>query len=59
MVVDSRTGQPLILEVSYGFSHEALLRAGGYFDRSGAWHDVPLNAPRAVLDRMLWKANGG
>lgn len=59
MIVDPRSGRPLILEVSYGFSHESLLRAGGHYDRSGAWHDVPLNAPQAVLDRMLLKADGG
>lgn len=57
MVVDPPTGRPLILEVSYGFSHEALLRAGGHYDPSGVWHEVPLNAPRAVLDRMLLKAH--
>jgi len=56
MVVDPRTQRPVIFEVSYGFSHTALLQAGGYFDRSGAWHDVPLNAPRALLQRMLTKA---
>ncbi|WP_374343789.1 RimK family alpha-L-glutamate ligase [Azonexus sp.] len=56
MVIDPRTQRPVILEVSYGFSHSALLQAGGYFDRSGTWHDVPLNAPRALLQCVLTKA---
>jgi glutathione synthase/RimK-type ligase-like ATP-grasp enzyme len=56
MVIDPRTQRPVILEVSYGFSHSALLQAGGHFDRTGTWHDVPLNAPRALLQRMLTKA---
>lgn len=56
MVIDPRTHRPVIFEVSYGFSHAALLQAGGHFDRFGTWHAVPLNAPRALLQRMLTKA---
>lgn len=55
MVIDPRDGRPLILEVSYGFSHTALIAAGEHCDRSGDWHPTPLNAPRAVLDRLLGK----
>lgn len=53
MIKDPRTGKPVILEVSYGFSHTAQLGANGYFDRHGAWHDTPLNAPRVLLDRLV------
>ena len=56
MITDPRTAQPVILEMSYGFSHTALMQAGGHFDRSHVWHPDPLNAPRAVLERMLAKA---
>lgn len=56
IVTDPRTKQPVILEISYGFSHAALLQAGGYFDRNHVWYPSPLNAPRALLDRMLAKA---
>lgn len=56
MLIDPRTQRPVILEVSYSFSHSALLRAAGHYDRSGTWHDTPLNAPRALLQRMMTKA---
>lgn len=56
MIIDPRNNQPLILEVSYGFSHTALVEAGGHYDRSGVWHDIPLNAPEAILMRMLNRA---
>jgi len=59
MILDPTDNKALILEVSYGFSHTALLDAGGYFDRRGIWHDVPLNAPEAVMKRMIHKAKAG
>ena len=52
--VNNETGEAVILEVSYGFSHTALLGAGGYFDRTGAWIDTPLNAPEEIL-KILWR----
>jgi glutathione synthase/RimK-type ligase-like ATP-grasp enzyme len=58
MIKDPRNGQPVILEVSYGFSHTALLGSGGHFDREGNWHDTPLNAPRALLDRLVKEVTG-
>lgn len=52
-VVDTETEIPKIIEISYGFSHAALLEAGGYFDRSGQWYPEPLNAPHAILESLL------
>jgi len=52
-VVNNETGEPKIVEISYGFSHTALLQAGGYFDREGNWHEEPLNAPYEVLNNLL------
>ncbi|MCH5213856.1 MAG: hypothetical protein J1E97_01585 [Muribaculaceae bacterium] len=52
-VVDNRTGLGKIVEMSYGFSHEAILGAGGYFDREGNWHDTPMNAPQEILKNIL------
>ncbi len=52
-VVDSRTGKGLIVELSYGFSHEAILDAGGYWTRDGVWHDEALNVPREVLSLLI------
>lgn len=52
-VVDKKSGTGKIIEISYGFSHTALLLAGGYFDRSGVWYDKPLNAPFEVIKNMI------
>jgi glutathione synthase/RimK-type ligase-like ATP-grasp enzyme len=52
-VVDSRDQIGKVIEMSYGFSHEALLDAGGYFDRQGTWHDKPLNAPMELLKNLV------
>jgi len=52
-VVNNKTGEAKIVEISYGFSHTALLQAGGYFDRNGNWHDDPLNAPKELLKNLL------
>jgi|LSQX01.1.fsa_nt_gb glutathione synthase/RimK-type ligase-like ATP-grasp enzyme len=52
-VIDNRTETPMIVEISYGFSHTAQMDLGGYWDRNGVWHDQPLNAPHEVLRSML------
>lgn len=52
-VVNNNTGEGIIIEISYGFSHEALLLAGGYFDRQANWHEAPLNAPIEVIQNIL------
>lgn len=52
-VVDKRTGEGKIIEISYGFSYSALLEAGGYWDRNHNWHDEPMNAPYEVLNNLM------
>lgn len=52
-VINKNTGEGKIIEISYGFSHHALLEAKGYFDRSGIWHSQPLNAPEEILKNLL------
>lgn len=52
-VVDKITGIGKIVEISYGFSHIALLQAGGYFDRNGDWFNEPLNAPIEVIKNLI------
>ena len=42
-----------IVEMSYGFSNELLMNAGGYFDKEYVWHDIPLNAPMEFLKNLL------
>lgn len=54
-VVNKMTEKGIIIEISYGFSHQALLAAGGYFDREGNWYDEPLNAPEELLKNLLEK----
>jgi glutathione synthase/RimK-type ligase-like ATP-grasp enzyme len=52
-VVDNKSGIGKIVEMSYGFSHTTLLKAGGYFDRSGVWYNEPLNAPYEIIKNIL------
>jgi len=52
-VVDDKTGKGKIIEISYGFSHEALLGANGHFDRDGNWNSEPLNAPVELLKNLM------
>ncbi len=52
-VVDKDTNQGLIVEMSYGFSHTAILGAGGYFDRNGKWNEKPLNVPDEIIKNIL------
>lgn len=52
-VVNKNTGKGVIVEMSYGFSHSAVLGMGGYFDRDGVWYDKPLNVPEEIIKNML------
>lgn len=52
-VVDVRTGKGLIVEMSYGFSHEAVMGMNGWFDRNCQWHEGSLNAPEELLKNIL------
>ncbi len=56
-VIDKRTGNGLIVEMSYGFSHTAVLGMNGYFDRNCQWHNEAVNAPQELL-RYLIESNG-
>jgi len=53
IVVDNRSNKPKIVEMSYGFSHTALLDARGYWNRDAVWYDKPLNAPVDVLNNIV------
>lgn len=54
-VVNKDNGKGYIVEMSYGFSHEAVLSSGGYFDRDFVWHDEPLNVPHEIIKNMINK----
>ncbi len=52
-VVNNQTGEGVIVEMSYGFSHQAIMASGGYYDRNLQWHAEPMNAPYEILKNML------
>lgn len=52
-VVHSKTQKGIIVEMSYGFSHQAILSSGGFFDRNGSWHDEPLHVPNEILKNII------
>ncbi|MFJ1261391.1 RimK family alpha-L-glutamate ligase [Capnocytophaga canis] len=54
-VVDRRTGEGKIVEISYGFSHLAVLEAKGYFDKQGIWHDESMNVPFEIIKNLIAK----
>ena len=54
-VVDKRTGEGKIVEMSYGFSHTAVMGMNGWFDRDCNWHNGALNAPKEILKNLLEK----
>lgn len=54
-VVNKETGEGVIVEMSYGFSHQAIMASGGYYDRNLEWHDEPLNAPKELLNNLVKK----
>lgn len=52
-VVKKDSGDALIVEMSYGFSHTAILLTNGYFDRNCKWHNEPLNVPFEILANIV------
>lgn len=54
-VVNKETGMGVIVEMSLGFSHQAIMSAGGYYDRNYNWHEEPLNAPEEIIHNILNK----
>jgi len=55
-VIDKRTGEGVIVEMSYGFSHTAVMGMGGWFDRNCQWHEGALNAPEELLNNLINKS---
>ena len=52
-VVDNRTNKGIIVEISYGFSYQALLQAKCFCDKAGNWHEEPLNAPEEIIENII------
>nr|WP_218917939.1 hypothetical protein [Draconibacterium orientale] len=54
-VVDKSTKKGKIIEMSFGFAHQALIGANGYWDRDLQWHNEPVNAPHEIIKNLLKK----
>ena len=52
-IVDNNKKIGKIVEMSYGFSHTALMQAKGYWDRNEVWYEEPLNSPEEVIKNLL------
>lgn len=52
-VVNNETGEGVIIEMSYGFSYQAIMIPNGYYDRSLQWHEEPLNAPYEIIKQII------
>ena len=51
-VIDSKTGNGLIVEMCHGFDREAVYDSGGYFDRNCEWHPEPLHCGEEIIKLM-------
>jgi len=52
-VVNNISGAGKIVEMSYGFSHVALMGSNGYWDKKQIWNNDSLNAPNEALISLL------
>lgn len=52
-VINKETGKGVIVEMSYGFSHTAVMGMKGWFDRDCQWHDGSLNAPEEIIRNII------
>lgn len=46
---------PLIVEINYGFAHEAYFKCPGYWDKNLNWHEGTFNQVEWILDEFLKK----
>lgn len=51
--VHTPSGQPLIVEMSYGYLASAVHASGGWYDRSLQWHDEPTWPQDAILHDLV------
>jgi glutathione synthase/RimK-type ligase-like ATP-grasp enzyme len=58
-VVDRRDGIGKIVEMSYGFSNNAVIGCGGYWDTYLVWHQEPFNPAREVIRNLVLSCHGG
>lgn len=46
---------PLIVEINYGFAHEAYFNCPGYWDKNLNWHEGKFNSAEWILDLFVKK----
>lgn len=52
-VVDSSTGEGLIVEMCYGFDYEVQQSLGAWIDRSRRWHEEPVCVPDEIVKCVI------
>ena len=56
-VINSATGEGLIIEMCHGFDADAIYGCGGYWDKDLLWHEEPLNVKVETLKAMKLAEN--
>lgn len=51
----SLNGQPLIVEINYGYAHEAYFKCQGYWDTNLNWHKCSFNSAEWIIELMIEK----
>jgi glutathione synthase/RimK-type ligase-like ATP-grasp enzyme len=54
-----RDGEPLIVEISYGFAKEGYDACPGYWDRSLNWHEGPFNPYGWMVEDLINRVKSG
>jgi glutathione synthase/RimK-type ligase-like ATP-grasp enzyme len=47
---------PLIVEINYGFAHDAYFNCPGYWDSTMLWHEASFNSAHMIIDLFTTKA---
>lgn len=51
-VIDNRTGEGKIIEMSYGVGHD-VSGSGGYWDRNYKWHSDPVSIENEIIQLII------
>src|SRR5690606_13916858 len=51
--VFDQNGNPLIVEINYGFAHEPYRNCPGYWDKNLNWHEGKFNQVEWILEEYL------
>ena len=53
--VFDKNNNPLIVEINYGFAHEAYFPCPGYWDKQLSWHEGSFNAVYWMVEEIIKK----